>query len=115
LAGIARSGSDDEAVLEALQDSIAEAQARLRLAEDAGDEPSEDLILPVLATLTELAADEDVVTAVAWAREHQDTIAGLKRRIGELSKAIADEEARWGWNDAMQGIYWVIRPDERWE
>ncbi len=109
---IVRSG-DEEARLVALQEVIEEFQARLRLAQDIADTPSEDQILSILATLTELAADEDVVTMVEWAAEHAERVSRLRQEIEELKQRMRQEINHWGWNGAIHGDCWVIRPDER--
>jgi len=109
---VVRSGSDDASRLVALKDVIEQLLAKLRFVQDAADTPSEDEILPVLATLTELAADEDVTTMVQWAAEHAEEVAPLSQKVAELQQKIKDSK-RWGWDDAVQGDYWLVRPDER--
>ncbi len=110
---VVSSGPDDTSRLLALQEAIAETRAKIDIAEDSADTPSEEQLLPVLATLTELAMDEDVISMVAWAKQHQEQVGRLKQQVAELDKQIKDETKKWGWNDAMQGDYWLVRPDQR--
>ena len=110
---VVRGGRDDASVLLALQEAITETRAKIDFAQDVADTPSEEQLLPVLATLTELAMDEDVTTLVEWAKQHGERVASLKREIAELDQRIKDSTRKWGWNDAIHGDYWLVRPDER--
>ena len=110
---VVSSGQEDTSRLLALQEAIAETRAKIDFAQDVADTPSEEQLIPVLATLTELAMDEDVTSMVAWAEQHQEQVGRLKQQIAELDRQIKDETKKWGWNDALHGDYWLVRPDER--
>jgi hypothetical protein len=103
----------DEDRLRQLQDAIDDVQAQLRVVRDAGDVRTEQEILPALNTLTDLATAEDVATAVRWAQDNADLVSRLRTEMLEKQASIDAEVERWGWNHAIQGDYWVIRPDER--
>lgn len=107
-----RAGNNEES-LQVLRLALQEFEDRLQGVEDVADKPSEREIVPVVETLTELVAGEDVTTALEWARANSDRVSRAKQAIDELSKKIKDELGRWGWNDAMHGEYWLIRPDQR--
>jgi hypothetical protein len=110
---VVRSGQDDTSRLLALQEAINETRAKIDFAQDVADTPSEDQLIPVLETLTDLALDEDVTSMVEWAKQHQEQVGRLKQQVTELDQRLKDETKKWGWNDAMQGDYWLVRPDER--
>jgi hypothetical protein len=112
LNAVLTAGSDEQQ-LQQLRQAVDDFQQQLRVVQDAGDVRTEQEILSVLDTLTSLAADVDVATAVQWAQDNADLISRLRTEMKEMQASIDAEVERWGWNDAIQGDYWVVRPDER--
>ena len=104
-----RSGTNETEVLTALQLAIDELRRRSERARDSGDDPTERELEPIIAELLDLAASEDATTIIELA----DEIGQLRLELSALKTQIDSEKASWGWDDAIHGEIFVIRPDER--
>ena len=63
--------------------------------------------------LLSLSSEEDTASLIQWAKDNADTIARLRQRIAELEVQKEQTVQRWGWDDAIHGEYFLVRPDER--
>lgn len=113
---VRRAGSDEDrlaALRQAIFNAQLSAQVTKSTATEMADSPSEDQVLPDLEVLLSLSSEEDTASLIQWAKDNADTIARLRQRIAELEVQKEQTVQRWGWDDAIHGEYFLVRPDER--
>ena len=113
---VRRAGSDEDrlaALRQAIFNAQLSAQVTKSTATEMADSPSEDQVLPDLEGLLSLSSEEDTASLIQWAKDNADTIARLRQRIAELEVQKEQTVQRWGWDDAIHGEYFLVRPDER--
>ena len=115
---IVTKGATDASVRK-LADAIKKAESFPKHEPDAsGEGPPKDSVLDALQDILDGASD-DAVTArmqaeqAQLAQELQEHAARLTKMKENLDAQIANEISTYGWNDAIHGEYWLIRPDER--
>jgi hypothetical protein len=97
-----------------LKGEIAVLQRQVDARSNAPDAPARQEVLDNLQAIVDAAADEDIVALLEAEKaqrttEWQERTSELRAQLAAVQREIDD----FGWNDAMHGDYWVIRPDER--
>ena len=107
-----------KARLTELAKQIDKAKAQPTADRDVGEGPTQQEVIDTLQAILDGANDQNVQQLLKDAQKQEAEAiklrAGpLQQQCDQLAADIDKEIQSYGWNDAMHGEYWLIRPDER--